>query len=175
MQRTRLGAAVVAVAALLGTAGPARSVDLVVGADVTNENCAADVPLSISGGGGNTGGFKLDVQWDTASFTLPNPSDPCTLATGLPGQVFTQVDPADVPPQAGRSTLRVVLLDFGGGTYPDGVAVTCKFRPTAGTAGGLYVLDAVSPEASDPDGNALAATATDGEISVIQPTFCCPQ
>lgn len=177
MKRYGLGMALAGAGSLLlATGRPAwATVDVVFGDDVTAQNCPADISLSISGGGGTVGGLKADLQWDASSFTLVDESAPCTLAEGVPGAVHTRVDPPDVFPPPGRKTLRILLLDFAGAVYPDGPLLTCKLRPTPGTAGGLYPLDALGVEVGDTSGNLLPSSATGGEISVVDPTFCCPQ
>jgi len=69
-------------------------------------------------------------------------------------------------------TARAVLARFSNDSIPDGTELySCEFKITEGATGD-YPITCSNPEASDPNGGALAVTCSNGTISVGGAAFC---
>jgi len=147
------------------------SVALTFGADVTPLNCDDAVPLSMTGSGGAVAGVQIDMLIPFPAF-VPVGDNPCTLGPGVAGTVTSALTTSPAPP-AGMQRLRIIILDFGGATYADGLLATCKLRAATSTPTGTYVMTADGAMASDSSGNILPATGGNGEVTVTAPAFCC--
>jgi len=150
---------------------PARADVLTTIGDVTTgPGGSVQLPVSLSGTGNAVGGVQLDLLYPTAVFSLTNPSDPCALVSGRPGDVYTSL-PSSPPPPSGMTRLRIIVLDTGGDSYGDGSLLTCGFTAASGAPLTTYNLDVEEYFVSDTVGNLLPASVDEGSIRLC--SGCC--
>jgi hypothetical protein len=144
---------------------------LILGEDITAQNCAAIVTLKLAGSNGLVGGAQVDLLVPDAPFNVPDPSAACVLDPGLSGGVSTEVV-SNPPPPSGMLRLRVIVR--GNDLYADGPLATCYLSTVSGAPQGEYTVVADLPRVAHPGGSLIGAAGLDGLLTVAAPTFCCP-
>ena len=154
------GLAVLAAGVLLGAAGPAAAVYVVVGSDsvAAGETAVIDATL-VLGPGEAVASVGLEIRFDPSGFS----EDPtCTLDPRLgPG---TAADKTLAQSQPEEGELRLGVFGVNANAIPAGGLLSCEF-PTAADADGVFELEAHAT-ASAPGGASLPATAQSGQIAI---------
>lgn len=159
-RRTHPALAIVAAGLVLGAAGPAAAVHVVVGSDSVAAGDTALIDATLVLGPGETvASVGLEIRFEPDGFAV-DPS--CTLDPRLgPGTAADKTLAQSVPAEG---ELRLGVLGVNANPITAGPLLSCEF-PTAADADGVFELEAHAT-ASAPGGASLPATAQSGEISI---------
>jgi len=149
--------------ALIASAASAQLVTLRVGTAAAPPGATVQVPVTMSGSAGVVGGAQLDILFETAVLSMPNP--PCTASTGVP---VTTSFPDSPPAPAGRDRIRLLVAeDTALGLVADGELARCSFQISSGAVlGTATTLAAERQMASDQEGTPVSSSAASGSVSV---------
>ncbi len=99
-----------------------------------------DIPLEVSGSGGNVTAVQLDLEYEPLAFEIADPSVDCTIDPSIgASHVLTAFAVSDAP--NGWSRLRIGIRDPSG-TAPlaDGIVGKCKFKMLLTSGPGGLIL-----------------------------------
>jgi hypothetical protein len=145
------------------------SVTIDIGAATAHPSGSAQVPITMAGAPDdldpkkNVAGLEFDIQLP-AVLAVSDPATACALAPNVHGAVSSSL-------VGGR--LKLILIDFGGGSYTtNGLLMTCTFSVAAGAANDTYPLTGTGLVVDDHYSYAFDATLDSGAVKVC--TGCCP-
>ena len=132
------------------------------------------VPVTLTTAGASIASLSIDIGYDTTQLSVPMSTvDPTKPSAATRGPAITVVDEYGDPikdvvqslPIGTTGVLRLGVLKTGNTTaIGDGIVVNVKFNVLAGTSGTLVLTN--TPGASDPSGNSVGITGSNGAITI---------
>ncbi len=146
-------------------AGPT---SLTVGSVTGCRGALVQIPVTMSGSLEPAGGAQLDMLYDTAVLSVPNPTSPCTLdAAGMPAGSLKTSFPTSPPPPPGKARLRVLLVDTANlTTFGNGQLFRCQFQIKSDAPVGSSTVAGEKQLVGDADGEAFVTTISNGAVTV---------
>jgi len=142
------------------------AVEVNLGSVAGGAGTIVSVPVSLLLHGSTASALSNDIVFDPDAIDvgLVDGKPDCQLNGSVSGkQLFAGV-PTDAP--SGMKVVRVGVIGLDNSTgLAEGPVYSCHFKINVNTPAGTVVLANI-PDASDPDGNALAALGSDSDISV---------
>lgn len=158
----------------LGAASARATVVEHVGSVTGAPGDVVSVGVTLDDGGASVTSIQLDLVWDPATpvATTPGLAPACTVNPAIhKDQTIFAFQPFGCTPGDDCTAVRALVLSFvDQSPIPDGsVLVTCDVAIDAAAPGGVYPLVGATCVASDPIGNALPTTCSDGAVTVTAP------
>jgi len=142
------------------------AVEVNLGSVAGGAGTTVSVPVSLLLHGSTASALSNDIVYDPdkVDVALVDGKPDCQLNGGISGKQLYAGVPTDAP--SGMKVVRVGVIGLDNNTgLAEGAIYSCQFKINVNTPAGTVVLANI-PDASDPEGNALAALGSDSDISV---------
>ncbi|MGA2590987.1 MAG: cohesin domain-containing protein [Bryobacteraceae bacterium] len=149
--------------AFLGGTPLAFCSDVSIPASVAGPGASVPVPVSFASGGSSVSGLQFDLVFDNSALSL-------TTVVGLAARSSGKT--VYIAPLSSRQT-RFLITELNQNTISDGAIVQLFVNVGPGVAPGAYSIHFESVVATDPSGQSVPMSSSDGTVNV-EPIYVAP-
>lgn len=126
------------------------------------------IPVSLtSQGGAHVAGLNFDLNFDASRVEVPTGT--CNGIAVALGSAAASADKSISCSHPSSSSVRVIIFGLNTNVISDGPVAVVTFDVLAGAAPGTFALTLSNWAASDPDGQGVPVTTSDGSFTVLTP------